>query len=230
MGDATVPAPGGSGAEGPLAGGPAAQGPAAEGPGAQEPAAEGRRRRRVRGLLAVVAVVALNVGTYAALATDTAQRWVASVEEYAYAGAFVVALLTNLTLAVPVPYNPVVLQLMTAVELPLLVALLAAAGSALGESTGWWVGAQGRAVLPDGGRAGAAVRRLQRLAVHRWPAFWGLVAFSAVPNPVFDVAGLVAGAAGVPYRVFLAATFLGRLVRFVVFALVGEALLAAWPF
>jgi len=180
--------------------------------------------------VALVAVLALNVGTYAVLATDTAQRLVASVEQYAYPGAFLVALLTNLTLAVPVPYNPVVLQLMSAVQLPLLVALLAAAGSALGESTGWWVGLQGRAVLPAQGRAGAAVRRLQRLAVHRWPSFWGLLAFSAVPNPVFDVAGLVAGAARVPYRLFLLAAFLGRLLRFTVFALVGPALLALWPF
>ncbi len=177
----------------------------------------------------MLAVVVLNIGTYAALATDTAQRWVASVEEYAYPGAFVVALLTNLTLAVPVPYNPVVLQLMAVVELPLLLALLAAAGSALGESTGWWVGSQGRAVLPARGRAGAVVRVLQRVAAHRWRAFWGLAAFSAVPNPVFDVAGLVAGAARVPYRLFLAAAFLGRLARFVVFALVGEALLEVWP-
>lgn len=189
-----------------------------------------RRERRLRAALAVLAVVVLNVGTYAALATDTAQRWVASVEQYAYPGAFVLALLTNLTLAVPVPYNPVVLQLMTVVQLPLLVALLAAAGSAVGESTGWWVGSQGRAVLPSQGRAGAAVRWLQRLAERRWPSFWGLAAFSAVPNPVFDVAGLVAGAAKIPYRLFLAATFLGRLVRFVVFALVGETLLRLWPF
>ena len=189
-----------------------------------------RRARRVRGVLALLAVVVVNVGTYAALATDTARRWVASVEVHAYPGAFVVALLTNLTLAVPVPYNPVILQLMTVVEVPLLVALLAAAGSALGESTGWWVGSQGRAVLPGAGRAGAAVRWLQRLAVHRWRSFLGLIAFSAFPNPVFDVAGLVAGAAAVPYRLFLLATFLGRLLRFVVFALVGEALLALWPF
>ena len=74
-----------------------------------------RRARRVRGVLALLAVVVINVGTYAALATDTARRWVASVEAHAYPGAFVVALLTNLTLSVPVPYNPVVLQLMTVV-------------------------------------------------------------------------------------------------------------------
>lgn len=186
-------------------------------------------RRRARAVAAVTLVVALNVVTWLLLGTDTAQRWIASVEEYAYAGSFVLSLLTNLTLAVPVPYNPVLLQLMAAVELPMLVALLAAAGSALGESTGWWVGSQGRAVLPSEGRSGALVARLQRLSTHRAAAFWGLVAFSAVPNPVFDVAGLVAGAAKVPYLLFLSAAFCGRLVRFSLFALAGPALLDAWP-
>lgn len=189
-----------------------------------------RTRGRVRALAAVLAVVVLNVATYAALATDTAQRWIDSVEQWAYAGSFVLSLLTNLTLAVPLPYNPVVLQLMVGVEHPWLIALLAAAGSALGESTGWFVGAQGRAVLPTTGRAGGVVRALQRISGHRPAAFWGLVAFAAVPNPVFDVAGLVAGAARVPYLVFLPATFLGRLGRFALFVLLGDELLRLWPF
>jgi len=189
-----------------------------------------RSRARLRAVAAVLAVVVLNVAAYALLGTDAAQRWIASVEDWAYPGAFVLALLTNATLAVPVPYNPVVIQLMVAVEHPMLIAVLAAAGSALGESTGWWVGSQGRAVLPVQGRAGSAVRRLQRLAAHRRSAFWGLAVLSAVPNPVFDVAGLVAGAARVPYLLFLAAAFVGRLLRFSVFAVFGAALLDRWPF
>ncbi|MGJ7440779.1 VTT domain-containing protein [Aquipuribacter sp. MA13-6] len=198
------------------------------GPAGRPPA--DRRRARRRALLAVGAVVALNVATYAVLATDTAQRWIASVEQWAYLGSFVLALLTNATLAVPVPYNPVVIQLMVAVEHPMIIAVLAAAGASLGESTGWWVGSQGRAVLPTEGRAGAFVARLHRLSAHRAAAFWGLVVFSAVPNPAFDVAGLVAGAARVPYLVFLGAAFLGRLIRFTLFALFGAALLDLWPF
>ncbi len=189
-----------------------------------------RRRARRRALLAVVAVVVLNVAAYALLATDTAQRWIASVEQWAYPGSFVLALLTNATVAVPVPYNPILIQLMVAVEHPMIIAVLAGAGASLGESTGWWLGSQGRAVLPSEGRSGAFVAWLQRLSVHRAAAFWGLVVFSAVPNPAFDVAGLVAGAAKVPYLAFLAAAFLGRLVRVSLFALFGAALLDLWPF
>jgi membrane protein YqaA with SNARE-associated domain len=189
-----------------------------------------RARRRWRGAVLAGLVVVLNVGAYALLATDTAQRWLGAVEEYAYVGAFVVSLATNLTVAVLVPYNPVVLQLMAAVDLPVLVAVLAAAGGALGESTGWWVGKQGRAVLPTEGRSGRFVRRMHDLAGRRAPAAGALVVVAAVPNPAFDLAGLVAGAAGLPYVLFLGATFVGRLLRFLVFVLAGPALLAVWPF
>jgi membrane protein YqaA with SNARE-associated domain len=194
------------------------------------PAGRRAAHRRVRAAALVALVVVVNVGTYALLATDTVRRWLEAVEEYSYAGSFLLSLLTNLTLAVPVPYNPVVLQLMTTVQWPVLVAVLAAAGGALGESTGWWVGSKGRAVLPTEGRTGRTVRWLHALSERRTAAFWSLAAFAAVPNPVFDVAGLVAGTAGVPYPVFLAATFLGRLVRFLVFAAAAPALLALWPF
>ncbi|WP_336921303.1 VTT domain-containing protein [Aquipuribacter sp. SD81] len=188
------------------------------------------RSRRLRAWALVVLVVALNVGAYALLATETVRGWLRAVEEYSYAGSFVLSLVTNLTVAVPVPYNPVVLQLMTTVQWPVLVAVLAAAGAALGESTGWWVGSRGRAVLPQQGRAGRVVRRLHALSERRVPAFFALAGLAAVPNPAFDVAGLVAGTAGLPYWHFLTATFLGRLVRFLLFALAAPSLLALWPF
>lgn len=189
-----------------------------------------RRRRRLQALGAVLAVLALNVGAYAVLATDAAQRAVLGIEDWAYLGTFVLALATNAGVLIPVPYNAIVLQLVAVVQYPMLVALLAAAGSALGESTGWWVGTKGRAVLPTGGRVGRVVAALQRMSRRRRTAFVGLAVFAAVPNYAFDVAGLVAGASRVSYPLFLVAVFLGRLVRFTLFAVFGAALLDLWPF
>ena len=56
-------------------------------------------------------------------------------------------------------------------------------------------------------------RRLHRLADRKWLA--GLVLFAlAVPlNPLFDVAGLAAGAMGMRYRVFFVAVFTARMLR-----------------
>ncbi len=175
-------------------------------------------------------VLVLNVGAYAVLATEAAQRAVQGIEDWAYLGTFVLALATNAGVLIPVPYNAIVLQLVAVVQYPMLVALLAAAGSALGESTGWWVGTKGRAVLPSGGRVGRVVAALQRMSRRRRTAFIGLALFAAVPNYAFDVAGLVAGASRVSYPLFLVAVFFGRLVRFALFAVFGAALLDLWPF
>ena len=189
-----------------------------------------RARRRWQALGAVLAVVAVNVGAYAALATEPAQEAVRSIEEWAYPGTFVLALVTNAGVLIPVPYNAIVLQLVAVVQYPLLVAVLAAAGSALGESTGWWVGSKGQAALPTGGRVGRVVGTLQRFTRRRRTAFVGLAVFAAVPNYAFDVAGLVAGASKVAYPLFLVAVLTGRLVRFGLMAAFGAALLELWPF
>ena len=43
----------------------------------------------------------------------------------------------------------------------------------------------------------------------------------AALTPVFDVGGLGAGALGVPFRTFLVAVWLGRLVRFAILAYIA---------
>ena len=189
-----------------------------------------RGRRRWQALGAVLAVLALNVGAYAVLATEPAQDAVRGIDDWAYLGTFVLALVTNAGVLIPVPYNAIVLQLVAVVQYPLLVAVLAATGSALGESTGWWVGSKGRAVLPTGGRVGRVVATLQRFTRRRRTAFVGLAVFAAVPNYAFDVAGLIAGASKVAYPLFLVAVLSGRLVRFGLMAAFGAALLELWPF
>jgi membrane protein YqaA with SNARE-associated domain len=56
---------------------------------------------------------------------------------------------------------------------------------------------------------------------HPWRAFAVLFGLSAPPNPAFDVAGLAAGALGLPYWLFFTAVLLGRMVRIALFVLVG---------
>ncbi len=179
-------------------------------------------------MVAIVAVVAVNIAMYAALATDPAQRAIDALAGFTYPGVFLLALVANAGVFVPIPYNAIVLQVAATADLPLLVAVAAAAGSALGETTGWWVGRSGTGVLPDGGRAGRAVAWLRRMTARPTSAFVAIAGFAAVPNYVFDIAGLAAGAFGVRYVVFVVATFTGRLVRFAIFAAVGPYLLDAW--
>lgn len=187
-----------------------------------------RRRTRLTAALVVAGVVALNVTVYAVLATEPAQRFLDALAGWTYPGVFVLSLVANAGIMVGLPYNAIVLQVVATDDLPWLVALAAASGSALGESTAWFIGRQGGKAMPAGGRMERTARRLRSAMRGRVRAFAAIAAFAAVPNYVFDVAGLVAGALGIGYRMFLVATFVGRLVRFTVFALAGPFLLGVW--
>lgn len=132
-----------------------------------------------------------------------------------YLGAFIVAAVANATVFIPVPYYPLIARLAQVLNVWGVI-LAAAAGSALGESVAFFVGRSGRGAVQQ-----TRINRwMQRQMRHPWRAGAVLFAASAPPNPAFDVAGLIAGAFGVPLWLFLLSTFLGRIVRMslVVFA------------
>jgi membrane protein YqaA with SNARE-associated domain len=97
----------------------------------------------------------------------------------------------------------------------------AAAGSAVGELAAYYVG--------RGGRQAVAETRfyhwLRGQLSHPWRAPLLLFGLSAPPMPVFDVAGLLAGALGVPVGVFFLSVFLGRIVRMAMVVFIGIGLL-----
>ena len=160
------------------------------------------------GLLAVI----LNVLAYYYLPPDLARR----LGAFSYLGVFLITLLANATTIVPTPYIPIVARMATQTDnLPLLV-VAAALGSVLGESVAFFIGRSGQTMFEETRLYLWVHRQLQ----HPWRAFAVLFVFSAPPNPVFDVAGLTAGALGLPYWLFFAAVFLSRMIRF---ALIGFA-------
>jgi membrane protein YqaA with SNARE-associated domain len=136
---------------------------------------------------------------------------------YAYLGVFIVTLVANATTIVPVPYITVVACIAGQSNNLLLVALAGALGSALGESVAFFIGRSGRAIAEETRFYGWVKRQLQ----HPWRAFAVLFGLAAPINPAFDIAGLAAGALGVPYWLFFSAVFLGRTIRFWLIALAG---------
>lgn len=132
----------------------------------------------------------------------------------AYPGAFLVTLFANAAVVVPIPYIPVVAHIARTADSVALVVVAAALGSALGESAAFFVGRVERDLF-----AGHPLyERLRHVAKSPWRTGLFLFAFAVPLNPVFDVGGLAAGALGVPYRLFLLAVGLGRLVRFAILA------------
>jgi membrane protein YqaA with SNARE-associated domain len=172
-----------------------------------------KKRRRIVWLSVAVAFVALvlNVIVYVMLPNEVVLRF----GRIGYLGAFIVAAIANATVFIPVPYYPVIARLAQVLNVWGVI-LAAAAGSALGESVAFFVGRSGRRAVQQ-----TQINHwMQRQMQHPWRAGVVLFAFSALPNPAFDVAGLIAGAFGVPLWLFLAAVFLGRIIRMslVVFA------------
>lgn len=161
-------------------------------------------RNWLRPLLIGLALVLVNVLIYLLLPPDLVEQ----MGNFGYLGAFLSALLANASVVIPVPYYPLLIRLGQAFD-PAWVTLLAAAGSTIGELTAFYVGRSGRGAFENT----RFYQWVQRQLSHPWRAPLVLFGLSAVPNPAFDVAGLLAGAMGIPLWLFCATVFPGRIIR-----------------
>jgi membrane protein YqaA with SNARE-associated domain len=125
---------------------------------------------------------------------------------YGYLGLFIISILGNATLIIPAP----VFVMACAAGLiygPIGVGIVAGIGSAIGELTGYMAGAGGKALIPKG-------RLYERL--HHFMQRHGMLTIfllAAIPNPIFDVGGIIAGALQMKGWKFLLATALGKAIR-----------------
>lgn len=163
--------------------------------------------------IGVVAII-LNIVAYLIIPPDLARR----LGALGYLGVFLITLISNATIVVPIPYFGLVAALSPGLNI-FGVGVAGALGSVVGESVGFFVGRSGRGVLEHT----RFYRWVQRQLEHPWRAFFVLFLLSAPPNPAFDVAGITAGAMGLPYWLFLSAVFLARLIRFGLIAIIGGA-------
>jgi membrane protein YqaA with SNARE-associated domain len=106
---------------------------------------------------------------------------------------------------------------------PLLVALVGGFGSALGESVGYLGGRATRSLVEERPLDSRWARAVARLV--RRNAFLAIFSLAFASVVLADIAGLVAGRVGYPYRKFFVATFLGKALRFLLVALLGGRLL-----
>ena len=143
--------------------------------------------------------------------------------EYGYLGVFVISVLGNATLIFPAPSFTVVA--FGAVLNPYLVGVLAGCGAAVGEMTGYTLGLGISPDLDEGASiAGLGEKEMKWL---RWlrPKFqrWGAIVIfilAAIPNPIFDMGGILAGMARMAWWKFLLAAVLGKTVRFILLSVI----------
>ena len=161
-------------------------------------------------ILALVAVIGISVFVYSI--RDNAEEFAV----YGYPGIFIIAFLANATVLLPAPGIAVVFA-MGAIFNPLAVGLVAGAGGALGEMSGYLAGFSGQAVI-------------ERVDIYERMVQWmkrngslTILLLAAMPNPFFDLTGIAAGALKMPIARFLFWCFIGVTFKMTVFALLGSA-------
>lgn len=158
-------------------------------------------------ITAILVVLAFAVGTWIAadpIRVAEVQRLIRSPE--GLLALFLINVLSSATLILPLPGLALTPLAATAAD-PLLVGLIAGTGQTVGELTGYLAGYSGREAL---GRDA----RTQRMTT--WMRRWGattLFLLALIPNPFFDVAGIVAGATRMPLRLYLLAAGSGKILK-----------------
>jgi membrane protein YqaA with SNARE-associated domain len=103
---------------------------------------------------------------------------------------------------------------------PFLVAVIASLGSAVGDVLGYGVGYTGREAFLDKQKWH---HKIAEEIFHQYGGILILV-LSAIPNPIFDAFGVIAGLFLYPLKKFLLYIFMGRLIRNLLLAFLGSAL------
>lgn len=125
------------------------------------------------------------------------------------AGVWVISFIAAASIVIPVPgLAAVCVAASPGVGLnPLVVGVVAGSAEALGEMSGYIAGASGRRLFTRN----RFYPRL-RVMMNRWGGIL-LFAGSAIPNPIFDILGLLAGSVGYPIRKFLPIVFAGKVIK-----------------
>jgi membrane protein YqaA with SNARE-associated domain len=165
--------------------------------------------QRAKAIAALILAIAISAGVIA-LSTHFRDALLA-FGQLGLVGLFVLSVIGNATVFIPAPAF-VVACAAGPIYGPLATGVVAGFGSAIGELTGYMAGYGGTAVLPQG-------QLYQRLA-NLMRRYGPLVIFvmAALPNPAFDVGGLIAGALKMHPLAFVIATAIGKALRLAIVA------------
>ncbi len=175
--------------------------------------------RREYAYLAIVAFIVTAFGFLFFLL-----NWdLADLQRFEYAGIFLISLIGSASVVLPLPGAAVVVSSgqfvddVAGIPFWLLVGLVAAAGETIGEMTAYLAGMGGKAMLEE---------RPAYRVLDRWMHHHGTVTIfglSVIPNPVFDIAGFMAGAVRVPIWRFAGTVFVGKVIKNCALAAGGDA-------
>ena len=138
---------------------------------------------------------------------------ISHLKSWGYGGLFLINLIGAASILLPSPAGASVLGggalLSPFLGVPafIWVGIVAGTAEAIGECTGYAAGYGGRIMIED---------KPSYKKISRWMDDRGtltMFALSTIPNPVFDVAGLCAGAVRMPLRRFFLAVLAGKIIK-----------------
>ena len=146
---------------------------------------------------------------------------ISKLKAYGYAGLFVINLIGAASIMMPSPASASVfgggalLSGFLGVPAFLWVGLVAGLGESIGELTGYAAGYGGRIIVQN---------RPEYRRIHGWMERHGVITMflmSVVPNPLFDIAGLAAGAVQMPVGRFFLTVLGGKVIKDIYLAGIG---------
>jgi len=171
------------------------------------------RRVTIARIAALLAVIIISI--YIFSIRDQAAR----LAIYGYPGIFLISFLAYATVILPAPGIAIIFT-MGGIFNPLVVGLVAGAGATLGEMVGYLAGFSGQGVV-------------ERADVYDRLTGWmrkngALTVFllALVPNPFFDVAGIIAGILKMSVFKFLFWCWAGETLKMTAFAYLGSSTLS----
>lgn len=130
---------------------------------------------------------------------------------FGYLSVLLLSFISNASVLLPAP-SLIVVIVASQVLNPILVSLVAALGTTLGETIGYFSGRAGKILIK---KSNYKMKGLQR-------PFLKVLLLAAIPLPMFDVIGLVAGYNRMPIIKFVTACFIGKAIKMITFALISN--------
>jgi uncharacterized membrane protein YdjX (TVP38/TMEM64 family) len=183
------------------------------GPPASTPSS---RRATVLRWAAILFVVALTL--YLFSISNRIQAFTETIPNlgwFAYPAIFGVSIAANATIIIPLP-GVVLTSIFGSIFHPIGVAVFAGLGASLGELSGYLAGFSGQGIIE---------RRQWYDRVSGWMVKygnWTILILAFIPNPLFDMAGMIAGALKMRLPRFLFWCALGKILKMLVFAYAGS--------
>jgi membrane protein YqaA with SNARE-associated domain len=163
-----------------------------------------KRKSRLGQIITLLLAIGISVAII--IVTNQYREQIQNLGNAGYLGLFVISIIGNATLFLPAPVFIVACAAGLALG-PIPVGIVAGTGAAIGELTGYLAGYGGEAIVPEG-------KLYQRL--HAFMDRRGMLAIfllAAIPNPIFDVGGIIAGVLKMPVWKFLIAAAIGKSIR-----------------